>query len=190
MQPDLVVEPTGLSTPASKGGEWLPLRWTSQVVSQRFGRRARPYIVHVTKTFSVPLMREMAVMWGPELQLTSSHKFRGLKTNGGADTSLAFMFGSFVVERWREALLWSWVVANIGGEGDEWGAKEKEKAWIALGGSADATEKDMHVTLGVRDNVRVDKVGRRLKMAGEPAGRTEYVFSAFFLSFFIIAVLI
>lgn len=42
---------------------------------------------------------------------------------------------SHVVERWREILLWSWVVGRIGGDNGEWTTDlHRTRAWTELGG--------------------------------------------------------
>lgn len=51
------------------------------------------------------------------------------------DAYAMFLFGHYVVERWREILLWSWLVARIGGDNDEWRPTEEQAlAWSELGG--------------------------------------------------------
>ena len=68
-------------------------------------------------------------------QETSRHPFRGMHTSlseaegkqvpGQYDAHLGYLFGNFLVERWREALLWSWVVGRVGGSGTQEGFFEE-----------------------------------------------------------------
>lgn len=58
----------------------------------------------------------MADIWADELTDTASQKFRG----SGHDTNMAFFFINYVIERHREALLWSYLVARIDEDEDGW----------------------------------------------------------------------
>lgn len=46
---------------------------------------------------------------------------------------MTFLATHYTIERWREALLWSWIVGRIGGDEDEWGEKERARAVEELG---------------------------------------------------------
>lgn len=98
------------------------------LLGQRFGYRSRPYTAHAAKLLSSPLAHELTTgVFREAFQETSKHPLRGMHTNrdsstgwqvpGKYDAHLGYLFGNFVVERYREALLWSWVVGKIGGGG-------------------------------------------------------------------------
>lgn len=132
-------------------GEWRPLERSSYMLSLRFGYRGRPYTAHAPKLLSSPLLHEMSAgMWRGSFGETAGRPFRGLNPNpldeddrrrgemgrkGGDDVHPGYIFGNFVVERWREALLWSWVVARIGGTGTPEG-------WVPPIEPSDAEEDD------------------------------------------------
>lgn len=46
-------------------------------------------------------------------------------------------WGSYIIERWREALLWTWLIGKIGSGAERpgmWGLQEARAAWRDLGG--------------------------------------------------------
>lgn len=130
----LIIFPSDSSS-APPEGEWRPLERSSQLLSVRFGNRGRPYIAHAPKLFSGPLLFEMGRgMWRAAWENTARRIFRGMNLDfwddndgsgdgkskqSGDDVHTGYLFGNYVVERWREALLWSWVVGKIGGTGTE-----------------------------------------------------------------------
>lgn len=81
-------------------GEWKGLEYAAYLLSQRFGERGRPYLVHVAKSMSVPLMQEMQTMFLDELVETSESIFRGLRN----EVQSSFLSTHFIMERHREAL--------------------------------------------------------------------------------------
>lgn len=133
--------------------------------------RSRPYPIHAPKALAMPLLDEVARVWPAELASTATHAFRG----AGPDAYLPFLAAHFVVERWREALLWAWVVGRVGGAADEWGAREQRAAWRALGGGA--AERTLSVRLARRKTLDRERVDAALHAAGERvSGRTAYTF--------------
>lgn len=70
MQPDLLVESRApeidMSSEDSEG-EWPGMMYANWLLDQRFGIRKRPYISHIAKIFSTPILLEMAAIWGEEL---------------------------------------------------------------------------------------------------------------------------
>ena len=98
----------------------------------------------------------------------------------GDDVHPEFLFGSFVVERWREALLWSWIVGSVGGVNDEWEDVNAQTAWEELGGEID--EASILVEITQRDSLDRRRV-EQLARGGSSDGReknsmsTAYSFS-------------
>lgn len=83
---------------------------------------------------SVSLLREMTETFSDAFERTGTRPMRAIWLDGAAgDVHPGFMFVQFVVERWREGLLWSWAVARMGGDDDAWDAAA---AWVELGGGA------------------------------------------------------
>ncbi len=97
------------------------------------------------------------------------------------------MFTHYLVERSREALLWTWVVGRVGGTGDSWGEREEATAWMEIGGTRDGDgSKEVRVESGLRDTLRADRVGDHLKGEGLVGShfKTEYHFCKYyFLSY-------
>jgi hypothetical protein len=63
--------PKGTSR-ADPDGEWPSLEYANWLLDQRFGARKRPYMAHFVKTYSTPLLQEVANIWGNELTEVSS----------------------------------------------------------------------------------------------------------------------
>ena len=52
---------------ADPDGEWPSLMYANWLLDQRFGQRVRPYLAHFVKTYSAPILQEVAAIWGEEL---------------------------------------------------------------------------------------------------------------------------
>lgn len=61
------------------------------------------------------------------------------------DIHVFFLFMHFVVERSREGMLWSWIVATIGGDHDQFGVAQRNEAWRVLVEDAQAVQQDKGV---------------------------------------------
>ena len=147
-------------------------------IGDRFGARYRPYSAHQARTLSVSIMRELTLIWAEQIDVTSCRPFRGM-SHGLGDIYISFLATHFIVERWREALLWSWVVAKIGRVDGTWEDAEARAAWQAIGGVGDAIE--TKVVRGERETLEFDRVRRILEDSGHgdqtPTTRkTKYVF--------------
>lgn len=60
------------STHDDPDGEWRGLSYSDWLLSQRFGDRKRPYLVHEGKSVSIPMLREVQRVWGDELTAVSA----------------------------------------------------------------------------------------------------------------------
>lgn len=170
--PPLLVAPSPVAELITPAGEWGPLFASNALLSARFGWRGRPYTQHVPKALSRRLLAEVQAMWGAEMERTAGHRFRGME---GGDAYGVFLAMHLGVERWREALLWAFIVGRVGGAGDAWGELERVRAWAAVGG--DEMEERLRVVLTRRrstDPARVKGVMR--KTGYEWSGRTHYAF--------------
>ncbi|KZT52281.1 hypothetical protein CALCODRAFT_558137 [Calocera cornea HHB12733] len=169
-QADLLVR--GTPTPrASSTGEWAALEWSNSMLNARFGERQRPYVIHVAKGMSRPLVEELQLLFAPHFADTRQHAFRST-----TDAYLGFLFPHFVVERHREALLWSFLVLKLGGDSDEWGEQQMEDAWRLLGGAeGDEYYADLEVARRPRATLAEGRVSRVL---GEEPRSTVYKFSS------------
>lgn len=175
--PGLQSNPEEISTKPANG-EWRPLEYTNFLLSKRFGFRTRPYPTHVAKVGALPLMQEMVRVWSDEFAATARHKFRGER----GDAYMMFGFVHFVVERHREALLWTYIVGRIGGDRDEWGPEQWRRVWTVLGGGGNTVNDPVvggrtvtvHVT--ERKTLAEERVGAAFNATGDALGGTQYLF--------------
>ncbi|KAF7322041.1 hypothetical protein MKEN_00727000 [Mycena kentingensis (nom. inval.)] len=120
-------------------GEWRSLGWSTLVLDRRFGTRQRAYVEHNARALSLPLMHEAALAFGKPFADTPRSQFRGIHAVPGEyEINTVFLATHYVVERQREALLWSWVVAKWGGAAGRLGGAEKAGMWRELVGGGDA----------------------------------------------------
>ncbi|KAH7091869.1 hypothetical protein BKA62DRAFT_77180 [Auriculariales sp. MPI-PUGE-AT-0066] len=136
MYPSYVIPPSSFRDPSSSPGsaEGIALEWSNELLSRRFGYRARPYPSHESKVVSTPLFRELAATYSDALLDSSRARVRSQKGSKVTNVHMMALYSWFVVERHREAVLWSWAVARmtqIKQKGEEdW----VEAAWRELGG--------------------------------------------------------
>lgn len=92
---------------------------------------------------------------------------------------MLFMMVHFVVERWREALLWTWVVGKHGKLDDSWGEAETVRAWddLKLGSTDEEMGGKLFVRGGNRSTLEKGRVEDYLKRAGyDTKDPTKYEF--------------
>ncbi|KAG8977129.1 hypothetical protein FRB90_008897, partial [Tulasnella sp. 427] len=180
LQPDLLVHPN-----KPKTGEWGALIRTNELLGacffpssltskahpttpndnptgadQRFGHRPRPYVAHTSKTLSLPHLREVSSTWSSHLHRTSTHAHRTPKE----DVSITFLQTHYTIERWREALLWSFVVGTVGGDDDQWTEEQMRGAWMRLDG--DPMRREVSVKRGRRRTTAEEEGrGRKTRIA-------------------------
>jgi hypothetical protein len=129
-------------------------------------------MIHVAKTLSPAILQEVSTTWPEEFLETSSHRFRGQR-----DVYTTFLHGHYLIERWRELLLWSWVVGKIGKDDDTWGEEERQQAWEELGGNEFGT---IYVNRKIRKTLEKERMKAAHESAGEPEpAATDYIFSKF-----------
>ncbi|KAK7005985.1 hypothetical protein R3P38DRAFT_2729323 [Favolaschia claudopus] len=156
------------------GGEWRSLGWSSHVLDQRFGIRARAYVAHNARSFSLPLLHEAALTFGDAFALTPMSRFRGSHSvSGEYEINTIYLATHFVMERHREALLWSWVVGKWGGMGDGGGVLDrntKDGMWAEIGGRHGEEEVKMRRSSGRTTN---EDVAFNMRSAGLAQPRSE-----------------
>ncbi|GAA5859727.1 hypothetical protein JCM1840_006427 [Sporobolomyces johnsonii] len=175
IQTDLTVSgtsPTDLA--GDREGEWASLRRANWLLDRRFGQRSRGYIAHLPKAFSLPLLREVGMIWHDELSETASSRFRGLKT----EYQLAFLATHYIIESHRQALLHSFFVARSDGNLDgELSLDERRQMLEELGFDVDAVGAEVSVVAPRR--ATKERLPRLLARAGLAApGATEIAFSS------------
>ncbi|KAG9092209.1 hypothetical protein FRC06_000197 [Ceratobasidium sp. 370] len=178
MQPDLLVSPL-VDGAHPSSGEWHSLEFSNRLLSDRFGSRRRPYVIHEAKAFKRSLIAELSLIWSSELAATSSHPFRTDPLL--RDAHMGFIAAHFVVERWREGLLWSWIVARLGGANDEWDAVTSERAWLELGGDLNTPDMTLLVKTPERHSLyrdRLEEVAVAMLGKRSTARSTQYSFTS------------
>ncbi|EGG09279.1 uncharacterized protein MELLADRAFT_96341 [Melampsora larici-populina 98AG31] len=112
------------SKPEEVGEEWVALKYTSGVkaynrlnsvlgasvgnwlLDARFGARDRCYLGHYARMLSIPISRELSLVWEKEFIQTDQAKFRAL----GPEVYLFYLHAWYTIEKHRESLLYSFVM--------------------------------------------------------------------------------
>ncbi|KAJ7208651.1 hypothetical protein GGX14DRAFT_521572 [Mycena pura] len=142
------------------GGEWRSIPWSAHLLDERFGTRRRPYTKHNARALSLPLLHEASRAFGGAFAATPLSRFRGAHFAPREwEVNTVFLATHFVIERHREALLWSWVVGKWGARaraGGVLGGGAKAAMWAELGGADGAAElrlgKTTRRTMGELEN--------------------------------------
>lgn len=116
----------------STSGEWGGLNHANILIGDRFVFRDRWYLTHMPKAMTQSIAQESEVMWAKVFTEAATRCFRQSK-RGRADVEMAWLWTWLQIERWREALLWTWAVARLGGEDGMIGEREKDEIRSALG---------------------------------------------------------
>ncbi|KAJ6464382.1 hypothetical protein C8R45DRAFT_1174511 [Mycena sanguinolenta] len=123
------------------------LGWSNHILDQRFGARPRSYVMHNARALSLPLLHEASLAFPYYFSATPLSHFRGaISTPPDMEVNMMFLGSHFVIERHREALLWSWIVAKWGGSSSAalngkanangmLDAAAKDAMWAELGGT-------------------------------------------------------
>ncbi|KAJ7121351.1 hypothetical protein C8R43DRAFT_1151246 [Mycena crocata] len=164
-------------------GEWRSLGWSAHILNKRFGTRGRAYIGHNARSLSLPLMHETALTFGENFALTPMSQFRGSHdTSEEYEVNTIFTATHFVMERHREALLWSWVVAKWGGVADGIIYEELKGAmWLELGAEDEQDELHHNLTLRTSNsdvalNMRAAGLEQPQSDTPEQRANTTYLF--------------
>ncbi|PWN19374.1 hypothetical protein BCV69DRAFT_37467 [Microstroma glucosiphilum] len=112
LDPNLPVYGAQVSGPRSTG-EWPSLEHSAWLLDQRFGKRARPYVLHVPRVYKTSLLRELRMTFAPSWRLTGEARFRNEDLQNRPELSTHFLAAHFVVERYREAMLWSFFILKM-----------------------------------------------------------------------------
>jgi hypothetical protein len=117
---------------------------------------------HNARALSLPIMHEVSLAFGEYFAATPLSQFRGShKVAKEYEVNTIFMSTHYVIERHREALLWSWVVGKWGGISGLLDREQKKRMWQELGGG----EADV-LSLVEADRKTADDVEVNLLMAG------------------------
>jgi hypothetical protein len=139
LDPNLLVYGAQVPGPRSSG-EWPSLEHSAWLLDQRFGKRARPYVLHVPRVFKTSLLRELRMTFAPSWRLTGETRFRNEDLQNRPELSTHFLMSHFVVERYREAMLWSFFVLKM---------DENSDGYL----SADELSRHLLQRLGIQTNI-------------------------------------
>ncbi len=79
------------------------------------------------------MLQEVTSIWTDEIALAATRPFRE-SNNGDGDIENAFLVTHHRIERWREALLWTWVMGKMGArEGGKLGKLAREEVEKVFG---------------------------------------------------------
>lgn len=120
------VQRTLKSVSWSTGGAGPGLEVSAYILDRRFGNRTnRRSAPHVHKSMDSSLLQELRLMFREDLTAAGKARFRGLGYNLVTHT----LFSSMVLERHREAVLWSFLVLRLDANAD--GQLDQDE-WIML----------------------------------------------------------
>lgn len=105
IQAGLMVESANLweqlrGRPLRDDGEWPSLRYSNELLDNRFGSRSRNYPVHIPRVMSMPIIRELTKVWEGEILRTITSTFRSTR----AEINIAYLNIWYTIEKHREAL--------------------------------------------------------------------------------------
>ncbi|KAF2165854.1 hypothetical protein M409DRAFT_66840 [Zasmidium cellare ATCC 36951] len=156
-------------------GEEPGIMRAAWVLGRRFGMRSHYYITHHPRTLWLPLLREAAQTFPSAFSNTALSRFRA-QSDAPPSIQTVFLASWYVVERHREALLWSWVVAKWGGRYGVLDHDTKQRMWQELADGKSPTSSYLNIDVPVR--VPVENV-RAFENAGiDIPISTEYSFSS------------
>ncbi|GAA5842285.1 hypothetical protein JCM9279_005333 [Rhodotorula babjevae] len=158
------VEPsTGHEDPE---GEWRGLGYSAWLLDRRFGKRGRPYLVHVAKTLSLPLAREMQQVFLADLTKTAESRFRG---RGPCEVQPLFFLTHYTIEKHREALLWSFLVARSDPDRSSTYSQAERRALLsALGYGLESPSLSLILDVSTPERRTLADLPRRLDKVGLP----------------------
>ncbi|KLT40218.1 hypothetical protein CC85DRAFT_322156 [Cutaneotrichosporon oleaginosum] len=155
-------------------GEYGGLTHANHLLSQRYPAMARPHLEHVPKVITQSLQVETTLMFANMSTVSASKRFRELRIGHG-DLQSQWLQVALRAERWREALLWTWAVAKLGGPDGRWGADARADIARVLGTHAGA--ESVEVLRGPRETLK--HMPTNFAHAGwEPPKGTEYAWTA------------
>jgi 3-O-alpha-D-mannopyranosyl-alpha-D-mannopyranose xylosylphosphotransferase len=145
----------------STDGEWGGLRHASNLLHVRFNSGPQPYPDHIPKSLSVPLLDEAQIIWSEEMSLSAIRGFR-ISKRGEGDIATVPLVQWLRMERWREALLWTWIVGKMGGIDGVWTEDAKDELKRVLGVFGDSDK----VTVPRKKRATKDEVPKLVDQVG------------------------
>jgi hypothetical protein len=156
-------------------GEEPGIKRAAWVLGKRFSLRPYYYITHHPRTLWLPLLREAAQTFPQAFTDTPLSRFRA-QDDVPASVQAVFLGSWYVVERHREALLWTWVVAKWGGRSGNLSATTKDHMWAELTDEVSPSSSRLSIPVPVRAPVINTDVFRKANISMPTS--TEYSFSS------------
>lgn len=156
-------------------GEESGIKRAAWTLGKRFSMRPYYYITHHPRTLWLPLLLEAAQTFPETFSSTPLSRFRA-QVGVPASIQTVFLASWYVVERHREALLWTWAVAKWGGKSGIISPGTKDHMWIELAGMSTPSSYQLSVNVPVR--VPVDDVDLFERTGIDVPTSTEYSFSS------------
>ncbi|EIN05841.1 hypothetical protein PUNSTDRAFT_74083 [Punctularia strigosozonata HHB-11173 SS5] len=163
-------------------GEEVGIKRAAWVLGRRFGMRKVPYIQHHPRTLVRPLLREAALAFPGAFGDTAKARYRAQQDVPPSVQPFA-LASWFVVQRHREALLWTWAVAKHGGLSGTLTPEIKDAMWadVVGAGERDAGASSFAVKAPAREPVENTGAFVRAAEGGpgvHPPLNAQYSFSA------------
>ncbi|KAI4784980.1 hypothetical protein E4T52_00029 [Aureobasidium sp. EXF-3400] len=156
-------------------GEEPGIKRAAWVLGKRFSLRPYYYITHHPRTLWLPLLREAAQTFPQAFTDTPLSRFRA-QDDVPASVQAVFLGSWYVVERHREALLWTWVVAKWGGRSGNLSATSKDRMWAELTDEVSPSSSRLSIPVPIRAPVINTDVFQKANISIPTS--TEYSFSS------------
>lgn len=160
-------------------GEMGGLYHANYLLSARFPKRKRPYFAHAPKVITRGLHQEASLMFKEALTLSSTRRFRELRIGNG-DVQIQWLLTQLRVDRWREALLWTYIVVNLGSREGLWDDASRQAIIDLFGLGVDAAQvAEVEVHRAERKTLDIFRMARIFQQAGwERPKRTTFDFTS------------
>ncbi|KAI5195540.1 hypothetical protein E4T39_08167 [Aureobasidium subglaciale] len=156
-------------------GEEPGIKRAGWVLGMRFSQRPLYYITHHPRVLWLPLLREAAQTFPEAFTDTPLSRFR-MQDDVPASIQAVFLGSWYVVERHREALLWTWAVAKWGGLDGTMTDLKKERMWMELADEPTYLRSYLNIRVPVRAPIEDPNVFRSANISMPTS--TEYSFSS------------
>ncbi|KAF2164689.1 hypothetical protein M409DRAFT_67797 [Zasmidium cellare ATCC 36951] len=156
-------------------GEEYGIKRAAWVLGRRFGSRPYYYITHHPRTLSLPLLHEAAQTFPDAFSNTAKSRFRAQR-DVPPPVQAIFLGSWYIVERHREALLWTWAVAKWGGTQGVLTASLKRLMLTEL--ADEPWSSGTSLKIGVPIRVPIEKTNVFQQSNIDVPSSTEYSFSS------------
>jgi 3-O-alpha-D-mannopyranosyl-alpha-D-mannopyranose xylosylphosphotransferase len=174
--PTFTVRPLVDISLQSTEGEWGGLQYAASLIAKRFPSKVRGYLHHMPKAMTKATTQEATVMWEEEMNEAATRGFRA-SARGVADIEMSWLTSWLQIERWREAMLWSFIVGRVGGADGVWGPDSRDAMRSVLG---NVDSRGMVLIKGGKRST-LQAVANTMPLADQPKG-TRYGFCEYCLA--------